>query len=83
MPLVKADVIVLGAGVVGVSAALHLQARGRDVVILDRGAVAGETSYRQFRHRPERGGFPLRFPAPPAGNRQGGAQPRSARADPL
>ena len=28
------DVIVLGAGIVGVSAALHLQARGRSVVLL-------------------------------------------------
>jgi glycine/D-amino acid oxidase-like deaminating enzyme len=28
----RADVIVLGAGMVGVSAALHLQRRGRDVV---------------------------------------------------
>ena len=26
----KADVVVLGAGMVGVSAALHLQQRGRD-----------------------------------------------------
>jgi D-amino-acid dehydrogenase len=42
----KADVIVLGAGMVGVSAALHLQQRGRDVVLLDRHERAGEeTSY--------------------------------------
>ena len=34
MPLVKVDAIVLGAGIVGVSAALHLQARGRDVVVV-------------------------------------------------
>jgi D-amino-acid dehydrogenase len=41
-----ADVAVLGAGMVGVSAALHLQARGRDVVLLDRHGAAGlETSY--------------------------------------
>jgi len=41
----KTDVIVLGAGIVGVGAALYLQARGRAVTILDRlGAVAGETS---------------------------------------
>ena len=36
------DVIVLGAGMVGVSAALHLQARGRSVVLLDRHGAAGE-----------------------------------------
>ncbi len=39
------DVIVLGAGMVGVSAALHLQKRGRAVVLLDRKGVAEETSY--------------------------------------
>jgi D-amino-acid dehydrogenase len=39
------DVIVLGAGIVGVSAALHLQKRGRSVVLLDRKGVAEETSY--------------------------------------
>lgn len=42
----KADVAVLGAGIVGLSAALHLQARGREVVILDRHAAPGqETSF--------------------------------------
>jgi D-amino-acid dehydrogenase len=42
----KTDVIVLGAGVVGVSAALHAQARGRAVTLVDRlGAVARETSF--------------------------------------
>ena len=30
------DTIVLGAGIVGVSTALQLQARGRSVVLLDR-----------------------------------------------
>src|SRR5580704_12821592 len=42
----KADVLVLGAGMVGVSAALHLQQRGRDVILVDRHELAGEeTSY--------------------------------------
>ncbi len=41
----KTDVIILGAGIVGVCAALHLQARGRAVTVVDRlGTVAGETS---------------------------------------
>ena len=39
------DIIVLGAGMVGVSAALHLQKRGRSVVLVDRGGVAEQTSY--------------------------------------
>ena len=42
----KVDVAVLGAGIVGVCAALHLQARGRSVALIDRNASAGaETSY--------------------------------------
>jgi D-amino-acid dehydrogenase len=41
----RADVIVLGAGMVGVSAALHLQRRGRDVVLIDRRDPGEETSY--------------------------------------
>ncbi|MET0875887.1 MAG: FAD-dependent oxidoreductase [Tardiphaga sp.] len=46
MAELKADVLVLGAGMVGVSAALHLQARGRNVVLLDKHERAGEeTSY--------------------------------------
>ncbi|KWZ47223.1 amino acid dehydrogenase [Burkholderia savannae] len=39
------DVIVLGAGIVGVSAALHLQDRGRRVALVDRGAPGGGTSF--------------------------------------
>lgn len=46
MTELKADVLVLGAGMVGVAAALHLQKRGRDVILLDRHDRAGEeTSY--------------------------------------
>jgi D-amino-acid dehydrogenase len=42
----KADVLVLGAGMVGVGAALHLQQRGRDVILVDKHELAGEeTSY--------------------------------------
>src|SRR5882757_1635795 len=42
MAELKADVLVLGAGMVGVGAALHLQKRGRDVVLIDRHDQAGE-----------------------------------------
>lgn len=46
MAEMKAGVLVLGAGMVGVGAALHLQKRGRDVVLIDRNPLAGEeTSY--------------------------------------
>jgi D-amino-acid dehydrogenase len=40
----KADTVVLGAGMVGVVATLQLQERGRDVVLTDRHDVAGEES---------------------------------------
>ena len=39
------EVIVLGAGIVGVSAALHLQDRGRRVALVDRRGPGEETSY--------------------------------------
>ena len=42
MAELKADVLVLGAGMVGVGAALHLQKRGRDVILIDRHELAGE-----------------------------------------
>src|SRR3984957_13814265 len=41
----QADVVVLGAGMVGVSVAVHLQKRGRQVVLLDRRPPGEETSY--------------------------------------
>ena len=41
----RTDVIVLGAGMVGVSVALHLQRRGRDVVLVDRREPGEETSF--------------------------------------
>ncbi|RFU44701.1 FAD-binding oxidoreductase [Paraburkholderia sp. DHOC27] len=39
------DVIVLGAGIVGVSCALHLQDRGRRVALVDRRGPGEETSF--------------------------------------
>ena len=41
----RADVVVLGAGIVGVSVALHLQKRGRAVVLVDRRGPGEETSF--------------------------------------
>ena len=41
----SADVLVLGAGIVGLSLALKLQERGREVVLVDRGAAGGATSF--------------------------------------
>ncbi len=41
----KADCIVLGAGMVGISAGIHLLKRGRSVILVDRRGAAEETSY--------------------------------------
>jgi len=41
----QADVIVLGAGMVGVSIAVHLQKRGKHVVLIDRRPPGEEASY--------------------------------------
>lgn len=40
-----ADVIVLGAGIIGVCVAIHLQRRGRNVLLLDRHQPGQETSF--------------------------------------
>lgn len=40
-----AEILVLGAGMVGVTTALALQARGHDVTIVERGVPGRETSY--------------------------------------
>src|SRR5262249_29894769 len=59
----KADVLVLGAGMVGVGAALHLQKRGRDVILVDRNEHAGEeTSYGNAGVIECASVFPLMFP---------------------
>ncbi|MDR3426137.1 FAD-binding oxidoreductase [Silvimonas sp.] len=41
----KVDVIVLGAGIVGVCTAIHLQDRGRSVALVDRRGPGEETSH--------------------------------------
>ena len=38
------DVIVIGAGIIGISIALKLQSQGRQVLVLDKKGVAAETS---------------------------------------
>lgn len=58
----RADVLVLGAGMVGVSSALHLQQRGRSVVLIDRRGVAEETSYGNAGLIQREGIVPYAFP---------------------
>jgi D-amino-acid dehydrogenase len=63
MAELKADVLVLGAGIIGVSAALHLQQRGRDVVLIDQHQRAGEeTSYGNAGIIEAASVFPYMFP---------------------
>src|SRR5215475_2247743 len=62
----KADVLVLGAGMVGVGAALHLQQRGRNVVLIDKHEAAGEeTSYGNAGIIESASVFPYMFPRDP------------------
>lgn len=58
----KTDAVVLGAGMVGVSVALHLQARGRSVALLDRRGVAEETSFGNAGLIQREGVVPYGFP---------------------
>jgi D-amino-acid dehydrogenase len=63
MSELKVDVLVLGAGIVGVSAALHLQQRGRDVVLIDRNQAAGDgTSFGNAGLIESASVFPYMFP---------------------
>ncbi len=67
MPSRGVDVVVLGAGMVGVCAALALQARGRAVVLVDRhGEAADETSYGNAGLVQSEAVIPYTFPRDPA-----------------
>ena len=58
----KADALVLGAGIVGVSVALHLQKRGRATVLVDRRGAAEETSFGNAGLVQREGVYPYGFP---------------------
>ena len=58
----KADVIVLGAGIVGISTAVHLQKRGRAVALVDRRGPVEETSYGNAGIIQREGVVPYMFP---------------------
>jgi D-amino-acid dehydrogenase len=66
MAELKADVLVLGAGMVGVGAAVHLQKRGRDVILVDKHELAGEeTSFGNAGMIECASVFPYMFPRNP------------------
>jgi len=58
----RCDVVVLGAGIVGVCVALHLQMRGRSVVLIDRRGAAEETSFGNAGLIQREGVYPYGFP---------------------
>lgn len=58
----RTDVVVLGAGIVGVSIAVHLQKRGRSVLLLDRRKPGEETSFGNAGLIQREGVYPYGFP---------------------
>jgi D-amino-acid dehydrogenase len=58
----KVDVVVLGAGVVGVCCAIQLQSRGRSVLLVDRRSPGYETSFGNAGLVQREGVFPYGFP---------------------
>lgn len=64
--MARTDAIVLGAGVVGVSVALHLVKRGLSVALIDRAGVGEQTSFGNAGIIEGNTIFPPAFPADPA-----------------
>jgi len=62
MPENRTDVVVLGAGIIGICVALHLQKRGRAVTLVDRRGAAEETSYGNAGLIQREGVFPYGIP---------------------
>ncbi len=60
--MAQADVLVLGAGMVGVSTALHLRRRGLSVVLVDRRGPGEETSFGNAGVIEGSALFPVSFP---------------------
>lgn len=58
----SADAIVLGAGIIGVSSAVHLAKRGKSVVLIDRRGPGEETSYGNAGLIQREGVVPYGFP---------------------
>ena len=60
--MLRGDVVVLGAGIVGICVALHLQKRGRAVLLVDRRGAAEETSFGNAGLIQREGVYPYGFP---------------------
>ncbi len=62
MPVVSADVVIIGAGVSGLTSAYFLARAGRDVAVVDKGIVGGEASGRNGGMISERTDEPAMIP---------------------
>lgn len=62
MTTMEFDTVVLGAGIVGVSVAVHLQKRGRQVALVDRKQPGNETSFGNAGLIQREGVYPYAFP---------------------
>ena len=60
--MARYDTVVLGAGIVGICTALHLQKRGRAVALVDRRGAAEETSFGNAGLIQREGVYPYGFP---------------------
>ncbi len=61
-PPAAADVVVIGAGVIGVMTAWHLRRRGLRVAVCEKGRVAGEQSSRNWGWVRQQGRDPAELP---------------------
>ena len=61
-PPLRSDIVVLGAGIVGICVALHLQKRARSVILVDRRGAAEETSFGNAGLIQREGVYPYGFP---------------------
>ncbi|MDH3319452.1 MAG: FAD-binding oxidoreductase [Betaproteobacteria bacterium] len=60
--MARKDIVVLGAGIIGICVALHLQKRGRAVALLERRGAAEETSFGNAGLIQREGVYPYGFP---------------------
>jgi len=60
--MARYDIVVLGAGIVGICVALHLQKRARAVALVDRRGAAEETSFGNAGLIQREGVYPYGFP---------------------
>jgi glycine/D-amino acid oxidase-like deaminating enzyme len=76
-----ADVVVVGAGIVGCATAYHLARRGARVVVVERGRVPGEQSRKNWGFVRQQGRDPLEMPLVLEANRMWRGLERELGAD--